>query len=296
MMTVSIFEGAAVALITPFTKEGQVNDEKLEELIEEQIVAGSDAIVICGTTGESATLTKEEHRRCIEIAVQKTNKRIPVIAGSGSNCTETAIALSKNAQRAGADALLLVTPYYNKTTQKGLKQHYSEIAKSVDLPMILYNVPSRTGCNIMPETAVWLSKNIEQIVGIKEASGNISQAVELMALAQGELDLYSGNDDQVIPMLSIGGKGVISVASNLIPKQMHEMVFLYQQGKQKQALQIQLQYQELIKALFCEVNPIPVKTALNWMGKQVGPLRLPLTDMEQEQEQALIHILQKHFG
>lgn len=226
----SIFEGAGVALVTPFHEDGSVDYEKLKELVEFQIANGTDAIIICGTTGESSTLTHEEHLECIKKCVEYVNGRIPVVAGTGSNCTETAIYLSTEAEKYGADALLVVTPYYNKATQKGLIAHYTAIANSVKLPIIMYNVPSRTGCNIQPETAVTLAKNVENIVAIKEASGNISQVAKLMSLADGCIDLYSGNDDQIVPILSLGGKGVISVTSNIIPNDTHTLVKKYLDG------------------------------------------------------------------
>lgn len=276
----AVFTGAGVAIVTPMKDNGDVNYEKLGEILEEQIAGGTDAIIICGTTGESSTLTHEEHIDVIKYAVDKTAGRLPVVAGTGSNCTATAIYLSQEAEKAGADALLLVTPYYNKATQKGLIAHYTAVAKSVSLPIILYNVPSRTGCNILPETAVALAKNVENIVGIKEASGNISQVVKLMSLADGCIDLYSGNDDQIVPLLSLGAKGVISVLSNVAPKETHDIVALYLEGKVKESCELQLRAIPLVDALFSEVNPIPVKKALNLMGKEVGPLRGPLSEME----------------
>lgn len=278
----AIFSGAGVALITPMKANGEVNYEKLEELVNYQIEHGTDAIIICGTTGEAATLTHEEHLSVIKACVEYTKKRIPVIAGTGSNCTETAIYLSKEAEKYGADGLLVVTPYYNKATQKGLIAHFTEISKAVTIPIILYNVPSRTGCNLLPATAVALAKNIENIVGIKEASGNISQVAELMQLADGCIDLYSGNDDQIVPLMSLGGKGVISVLSNVAPKETHDIVAKYLEGNTKESLELQLKLLPLINALFCEVNPIPVKMAANLMGQEVGSLRMPLTEMEPE--------------
>lgn len=276
----AIFRGAGVAIVTPMHEDGSVNFEKLGELLEEQIAGGTDAIIICGTTGESSTLSHEEHLDAIKYAVEKVNHRIPVIAGTGSNCTETAIYLSREAEKYGADALLLVTPYYNKATQGGLKLHYSKIAEAVKLPIILYNVPSRTGCALQPETIAWLVEHVENIVGVKEASGNISQVAKLMSLVKGKIELYSGNDDQIVPILSLGGCGVISVLSNVAPRQTHEIVASYLSGDVKRSCQLQLEAIELIDALFCEVNPIPVKTALNLMGKEVGPLRMPLSPME----------------
>ncbi|MDY3250981.1 MAG: 4-hydroxy-tetrahydrodipicolinate synthase [Candidatus Choladocola sp.] len=277
----AIFKGAGVAIVTPMYENGEVNYEKLGELLEEQIAGGTDAIIICGTTGESSTLTHEEHLDVIRYAINKVAKRIPVIAGTGSNCTDTAIYLSQEAEKAGADGLLLVTPYYNKGTQNGLIAHYTKIAASVTLPIILYNVPGRTGCNLLPETVAYLVKNVENIVGVKEASGNISQVAKLMSLAGGDIDLYSGNDDQIVPILSLGGCGVISVLSNIAPKQTHDIVASYLEGDVKKSCELQLAAIELVGALFCEVNPIPVKKALNLQGKEVGPLRMPLSEMEE---------------
>ncbi len=276
----AIFKGAGVAIVTPMTETGAVNFEKLGEIIDFQIENKTDNIIICGTTGEASTLTHEEHLEAIRYTVEKVNKRVPVIAGTGSNCTETAIYLSKEACKYGADGLLIVTPYYNKATQNGLIEHYTMIAKSVDAPIIMYNVPGRTGCNILPQTAVSLAKNVENIVGIKEATGSISQCAKLMALAEGCIDMYSGNDDQIVPILSLGGLGVISVLSNVAPRQTHDIVAKYLEGDTAGSLALQLQAIELIDALFCEVNPIPVKHAMNLMGMNVGPLRRPLSPME----------------
>jgi len=291
----SIFKGAGVAIITPFNEDYSVNYDKLGEIIEEQIAKGTDSIIICGTTGEASTLTHEEHLECIRYTVEKVNKRIPVIAGTGSNCTETAIYLSKEAEKYGADGLLVVTPYYNKATQKGLIEHYTMIANSVNIPIIMYNVPSRTGCNLLPATAVKLCKEVENIVGIKEATGNISQVAHLMALADGCIDLYSGNDDQIVPLLSLGGKGVISVLSNVAPKQTHDICQAFFDGDTALAAKRQLEAIELIDALFSEVNPIPVKTAMNLLGKNVGPLRRPLSPMEPDNEAKLKNAL-KNYG
>lgn len=291
----AIFKGAGVAIVTPMFEDGSVNYDKLKEILEEQIASETDAIIICGTTGESATMSEKEHSEVIKFAVDTVAKRIPVIAGTGSNCTQTAIELSKQAEEDGADALLLVTPYYDKATQNGLIAHYKAIAESVSLPIILYNVPSRTGCNILPETAAYLGKNVENIVAIKEASGNISQVAKLKALAGDSLDIYSGNDDQVIPLLSLGGIGVISVLSNVAPKFTHDMVMKYLEGDHETALNMQLEALPLIDALFCEVNPIPVKAAMNLMGKEVGPLRAPLTVMEDAHQQKLAQVM-KDFG
>ena len=276
----AIFTGAGVALITPMHADGTVNYTKLEELVNFHVENGTDAIIICGTTGEAATLSHAEHLDVIKACVEYTKKRIPVIAGTGSNCTETAIYLSTEAEKLGADGLLLATPYYNKATQNGLIAHYTKIANSVKLPIILYNVPSRTGCNMLPETVVKLVEQVDNIVGIKEASGNISQVAKLMQLANGKVDLYSGNDDQIVPVLSLGGKGVISVLSNVAPKETHDIVAKYLDGNTKESLELQLKYLPLVDALFSEVNPIPVKKALNLMGMEVGTLRAPLTEME----------------
>lgn len=291
----AIFKGAGVAIATPMKENLEVNYDKLDELLEEQIAGGTDAIIICGTTGESATMTEEEHAATIRFAIERVNHRIPVIAGTGSNCTRTAIQLSKEAQEDGADGLLLVTPYYNKATQNGLIAHYTAIAESVKLPIVLYNVPSRTGCNIQPQTAVYLAKNVENIVAIKEASGDISQVATLMQMADGCIDLYSGNDDQIVPMMSLGAKGVISVLSNVAPKEAHDIVALYNEGKVKESCDLQLKALPLIHALFSEVNPIPVKKALNLMGKEVGPLRGPLSEMEEEHAAKLAEEMKK-FG
>ena len=288
-----IFKGAGVAIVTPFTQDDKVNFEELGKMIDFQIAGGTDAIIICGTTGESSTLTHEEHDECIKFAVEHTAGRVPVIAGTGSNSTAEAIRLSTHAQNNGADALLLVTPYYNKATQKGLIQHYTAIANSVDLPIILYNVPSRTGVNILPQTAVTLAKNVKNIVAVKEASGNISQVAELAALADGCIDIYSGNDDQVVPLLSLGGVGVISVLSNVMPEYTHNMVQNFFDGKIEKATKMQLAAIPLINALFSEVNPIPVKSALNILGFDFGTPRLPLTKMSEEKEKILKNELLK---
>ncbi|WP_058486149.1 4-hydroxy-tetrahydrodipicolinate synthase [Defluviitalea phaphyphila] len=274
-----IFRGSGVAIVTPFKDNGDINYEVLGELIEFQIENNTDSIIICGTTGEASTLNDHDHLECIKFAVDKVNKRVPVIAGTGSNDTEHGVFLTKRAKELGVDACLLVTPYYNKTTQKGLIEHYTYIAKKVDIPIILYNVPSRTGLNIAPQTAAELSK-IDTIVAIKEASGNISQVAELMNLCEGRLDLYSGNDDQIVPLLSLGGKGVISVLANVAPKQTHDIVYKYLNGDVEESRKLQLKMLPLIKALFSEVNPIPVKEALNLMGYTVGRCRMPLTSME----------------
>ena len=276
----AIFTGAGVALITPMNEDGSVNYEKLRELLEFHVANKTDAIIICGTTGEASTLSDEEHLECIRFACEVINKRIPVIAGTGSNCTQSAIELSKEAEKSGVDGLLLVTPYYNKATQNGLYEHYKEIAASVDLPIIMYNVPSRTGCNILAPTAAKIFKDIDNVVGIKEATGNISQVAKLMSLTNGEIDLYSGNDDQIVPILSLGGKGVISVLANVAPQKTHDIVAAYLAGDVRKSAKLQLEAVELIDALFCEVNPIPVKTAMNLLGWEAGPLRRPLSPME----------------
>ena len=276
----AIFKGAGVALITPFNEDETVNFDMLGELIERQIAGKTDAIIVCGTTGEPATMTEDEKLAVIRYAVEKTAGRIPVIAGTGGNATSVVIDFSKKAEALGVDGLLVVTPFYNKATQNGLYAHYKEVAKAVSLPIIMYNVPSRTGCNIAPETAVRLARDCENIVGIKEASGNISQVAKLAKQAGCILDIYSGNDDQVIPILSLGGIGVISVLSNVAPKAAHDMVMEYLEGDRKKAAALQLDYLDLINALFCEVNPIPVKGAMNLMGYNVGKLRLPLTEIE----------------
>ena len=276
----AIFTGAGVALITPMNEDGSVNYEKLRELLEFHVANKTDAIIICGTTGEASTLSDEEHLECIRFACEVINKRIPVIAGTGSNCTQSAIELSKEAEKSGVDGLLLVTPYYNKATQNGLKAHYKAIAKEVNVPIILYNVPSRTGTRLAPQTVVDLCHEVPNIVGVKDATGDISEVAELMSLAKGTVDVYSGNDDQIVPILSLGGKGVISVLSNILPKETHDMVASYLEGDVAKSCEMQLKYFDLVKALFCEVNPIPVKKALNLMGMEVGSLRLPLTEME----------------
>ena len=283
----SIFEGAGVALITPFKESGEIHYEKLEEIVEEQIAGGTDSIIVCGTTGEAATLTHAEHIKEIQFVCEVVAGRIPVIAGTGSNCTATAVYLSQCAQEAGADGLLLVSPYYNKTTQKGLKVHFTEIAQAVKLPILLYNVPSRTGVNIAPETIVSLCRDVENIVGVKEASGNFSAIAKIASLSNGWVDIYSGNDDQTVPMMALGAKGVISVLSNIAPRQVHEMCAAYLSGDTEKASRMQIEAIPLIEALFCEVNPIPVKEAMNLMGKEVGPLRRPLVEMEPDNRERL---------
>lgn len=277
----AIFKGAGVAIVTPFHEDGSVNYEAFEKQIERQIEGGTDAIIVCGTTGEASTLSHEEHLDVIRYCVEKVNKRIPVIAGTGSNCTETAVYLSQEAEKIGADGLLIVTPYYNKCTQKGLLEHFKIIAESVSLPIILYNIPGRTGgVLIAPETICTLCREVKNIVGVKDATGNISGVAKLMHMAAGDVDVYSGNDDQIVPILSLGGKGVISVLSNIAPKQTHDICQMYFDGNVEGSRDLQLKAIPVIDGLFCEVNPIPVKKAMNFMGLEAGPLRRPLTEME----------------
>ncbi len=291
----AVFTGAGVAIVTPFQENGDVDYGKFAELVEFQVKNGTDAIIVCGTTGEASTLTHEEHLDVIKFCVEKVAGRVPVVAGTGSNCTQTAVYLSKEVEKAGADAVLLVTPYYNKATQKGLYGHFKTIADSIRIPVILYNVPGRTGCNILPETVVKLCTEVENIVGVKEASGNISQVAKLMALADGKVDLYSGNDDQIVPLLSLGGKGVISVLSNVAPKETHEICAKFFAGDVAGSCALQLKALDLCSALFCEVNPIPVKKALNLMGMGAGTLRMPLSDMDEANVPKLEKAL-KDFG
>ena len=291
----AIFTGAGVAIVTPMYQDGTVNYDKLGELIEFQIANHTDSIIITGTTGEASTLSEEEHVECIRFAVEKVAKRIPVIAGTGSNCTKTAIYLTKEAEKAGADGALVVTPYYNKATQKGLVQHFGMIAQNTSLPMILYSVQSRTGVNILPQTVADLRSVHENVVAVKEASGNISQVADIMQMTQGDIDVYSGNDDQIVPILSLGGKGVISVLSNVCPQETHDIVARFLDGDVAGSRELQLRALPLVHALFCEVNPIPVKTAMNLMGMAVGPLRLPMTPMEEANKARLIQAM-KDFG
>ncbi len=283
----AIFKGAGVAIVTPMYEDGSVNYEEFAKLVEFQIENGTDAIIVCGTTGEASTLSHEEHLDVIRYCVEKVAGRIPVIAGTGSNSTETAVYLSTEAEKYGADGLLLVSPYYNKATQNGLYVHFKTVAESVKLPVLLYNVPSRTGCNILPETVVRLCRDVENIVGVKEACGNISQIAHLAAIAGGDVDIYSGNDDQIVPIMSLGGLGVISVLSNVAPAQTHEICRKYLDGDVQESLRLQLAAMDLCDALFCEVNPIPVKKALKLMGFEAGPLRLPLTEMEDKNAERL---------
>lgn len=281
----SIFKGSGVALITPFKENGEIDFETLKNLVEFQIENGTDSIIVCGTTGESSTLSDLEHLKCIEACVEYVKKRIPVIAGTGSNDTKTAVMLSKEAEKAGVDGLLCVTPYYNKTNQEGLKRYYGNIANSVSIPIIMYNVQSRTGVNITPETAMEIFNNNENIVAIKEASGNISQVAKL--LVNDTLDVYSGNDDQTVPILSLGGIGVISVVANIFPKEMHNMVMDYLNGNVEQARKMQLKMLELCNALFCDVNPIPIKKAMEILGMVNGYIREPLIELDKDKTKIL---------
>ncbi len=287
----AIFEGSGVALITPF-KDNGVDFEKLKELLEWHVKEGTDAIIICGTTGEATTMTEKEKKDVIKFTVDTINKRIPVIAGSGSNNTLAAIEMSKYCESVGVDGLLVITPYYNKTNSKGLFKHFEAINNSVNTPIIVYNVPGRTGVNITPENLVKLS-SLSNVVAIKEASGNISQVAKIAAMCK-DIDIYSGNDDQIIPIMSLGGKGVISVLANVIPNKVHKMTRDYLNGNVKEACNIQLNTLELTNNLFIETNPIPVKTALNLIGKKVGPLRLPLYDMDEKNENTLKETLKKY--
>ena len=273
----SIFTGAGVAIVTPFNEDESINYDKLDQLIDYHCNNGTDSIIICGTTGESATMSEKEHMECVKFAIERTKGRLPIIAGTGSNCTRTAIDMSKEAASYGADGLLVVTPYYNKATQEGLVGHYTAVAKEAKAPIIMYSVASRTGCNIEPATAARLIKEVDNIVGIKEASGNISQVAKIMHLTDGKADLYSGNDDQIVPILSLGGKGVISVLSNVAPQETHDICAKFFEGDVKGSLELQLKAIPLIEQLFCEVNPIPVKKAMKLMGMDCGPLRMPLT-------------------
>lgn len=288
----TIFTGAGVAIVTPMNEDGSINFEKLGELIDFNIDNGTDAIIICGTTGESSTMTDEEHVECIRYAIEKTNHRVPVIAGTGSNHTEYAVNLSKEAEALGADGLLCVTPYYNKTSQAGLIAHFTAISNAVKIPVILYNVPSRTGVNILPETLKKLSE-VENIVAVKEASGNISQVAKIAALCGDDLDIYSGNDDQILPVMALGGKGVISVLSNCMPFETHEIAALCLDNKYDEAREKANRLLEFANALFCDVNPIPVKEALNIMGFGVGECRLPLIRMSEDKIASLTESMKK---
>lgn len=291
----AIFTGAGVAIVTPFNKDESINYDRLDELIDYHCSHGTDSIIICGTTGESATMTEEEHIECVKFTIDRAKGRIPVIAGTGSNCTKTAVDMSKEASEYGADGLLLVTPYYNKATQAGLAAHYTAVAKEVKAPIIMYSVASRTGCNIEPATAAALVKGVDNIVGIKEASGNISQVAKIMEMTDGNIDLYSGNDDQIVPLLSLGGKGVISVLSNVAPQETHDICERFFSGDVAGSRDLQLRALPLIERLFCEVNPIPVKKAMSLMGLDCGPLRMPLTELTAEHEKALSKAM-RDFG
>ena len=291
----SIFTGAGVALVTPFKEDLSVDYDQLEKFIDFQIDNGTDSIVICGTSGEASTMSHDEQIEVVSACVSHVNGRVPVIAGAGANCTDEALNLAKRSEKAGADGLLVVTPYYNKATQKGLEEYYTTVGNSVDIPIIMYNVPGRTGTNIQPATAVKIAKSVDNIVAIKEASGDIGQVATLAALADGCLDIYSGNDDQVLPILSLGGKGVISVWSHVAPKKVHDMVYAFLDGDIETAQKLQLEAIDVIGALFCEVNPIPVKAAMNMLGYKVGTVRAPLTELTDAHKEVLKKAL-KDYG
>ncbi len=286
----AVFKGAGVAIVTPFKEDESIDYDRLDELIDFHCENGTDSIIICGTT-----MTEKEHLECVKFTIERTKGRIPVIAGSGSNCTRTAVEMSKEAESYGADGLLLVTPYYNKATQAGLIAHYTAVAKEVKAPIIMYSVASRTGCNIEPATVAALVNNVDNIVGIKEASGNIGQVARIMALTDGNIDLYSGNDDQIVPLLSLGGKGVISVLSNIAPKETHDMCEKFFEGDIKGSAELQLKAIPLVEQLFCEVNPIPVKKAMQLIGMDCGGLRMPLTELTKAHEESLAKAM-KDFG
>lgn len=289
----SIFTGAGVALVTPFKEDLSVDYDQLEKFIDFQIDNGTDSIVICGTSGEASTMSHDEQIEVVSACVSHVNGRVPVIAGAGANCTDEALNLAKRSEKAGADGLLVVTPYYNKATQKGLEEYYTTVGNSVDIPIIMYNVPGRTGTNIQPATAVKIAKSVDNIVAIKEASGDIGQVATLAALADGCLDIYSGNDDQVVPLLALGGKGVISVLSNVAPRETHDMVMKFLEGDVKGSLDIQLKYMDVIHNLFSEVNPIPTKRAVAEMGYCKNIVRRPLTEMEEDHAQVLIQSMKE---
>ena len=289
----SIFTGAGVALVTPFKEDLSVDYDQLEKFIHFQIDNGTDSIVICGTSGEASTMSHDEQIEVVSACVSHVNGRVPVIAGAGANCTDEALNLAKRSEKAGADGLLVVTPYYNKATQKGLEEYYTTVGNSVDIPIIMYNVPGRTGTNIQPATAVKIAKSVDNIVAIKEASGDIGQVATLAALADGCLDIYSGNDDQVVPLLALGGKGVISVLSNVAPRETHDMVMKFLEGDVKGSLDIQLKYMDVIHNLFSEVNPIPAKRAVAEMGYCKNIVRRPLTEMEEDHAQVLIQSMKE---
>lgn len=287
------FTGAGVALVTPFKEDLSVDYDQLEKFIDFQIDNGTDSIVICGTSGEASTMSHDEQIEVVSACVSHVNGRVPVIAGAGANCTDEALNLAKRSEKAGADGLLVVTPYYNKATQKGLEEYYTTVGNSVDIPIIMYNVPGRTGTNIQPATAVKIAKSVDNIVAIKEASGDIGQVATLAALADGCLDIYSGNDDQVVPLLALGGKGVISVLSNVAPRETHDMVMKFLEGDVKGSLDIQLKYMDVIHNLFSEVNPIPAKRAVAEMGYCKNIVRRPLTEMEEDHAQVLIQSMKE---
>ena len=289
----SIFTGAGVALVTPFKEDLSVDYDQLEKFIDFQIDNGTDSIIICGTSGEASTMSHDEQIEVVSACVSHVNGRIPVIAGAGANCTDEALNLAKRSEKAGADGLLVVTPYYNKATQKGLEEYYTTVGNYVDIPIIMYNVPGRTGTNIQPATAVKIAKSVDNIVAIKEASGDIGQVATLAALADGCLDIYSGNDDQVVPLLALGGKGVISVLSNVAPRETHDMVMKFLDGDVKGSLDIQLKYMDVIHNLFSEVNPIPAKRAVSEMGYCRNIVRRPLTEMEEDHAQVLINAMKE---
>lgn len=289
----SIFTGAGVALVTPFKEDLSVDYDQLEKFIDFQIDNGTDSIIICGTSGEASTMSHDEQIEVVSACVSHVNGRIPVIAGAGANCTDEALNLAKRSEKAGADGLLVVTPYYNKATQKGLEEYYTTVGNSVDIPIIMYNVPGRTGTNIQPATAVKIAKSVDNIVAIKEASGDIGQVATLAALADGCLDIYSGNDDQIVPLLALGGKGVISVLSNVAPRETHDMVMKFLDGDVKGSLDIQLKYMDVIHNLFSEVNPIPAKRAVSEMGYCRNIVRRPLTEMEEDHAQVLINAMKE---
>ncbi len=291
----AVFTGAGVAIVTPFNADESINYDKLDELIDYHCENDTDSIIICGTTGESATMTEEEHMECVKFAIERTKGRIPVIAGTGSNCTRTAIDMSREAVEDGADGLLLVTPYYNKATQAGLIAHYKAVAKEAKAPIIMYSVASRTGCNIEPATVAELVRDVDNIVGVKEASGNLSQVAKIMSLTDGKIDVYSGNDDQIVPLLSLGARGVISVLSNIAPRETHEICGKFFEGDVAGSAALQLKAIPLIEQLFSEVNPIPVKKALKLMGMDCGPLRMPLTELTPAHEKTLLQAM-KDFG
>ncbi len=287
----SVFTGAGTALVTPMTKKGDVDFTKMRDLIEFQIENGADAIIVCGSTGEASTLSIEEHISCVRYCCEFVNKRIPVIAGTGSNSTETAMYLSKEAEKVGADALLVVTPYYNKCTENGLKKHFRMIAAAVKVPILIYHIPVRTGVWIRTDTLIELCTTVSNIVGVKDATGDFSYLMELMAKADGKVDVYSGNDDQILPLMALGGKGVISVISNILPRETHDIVAKYMEGDTEGSRALQLKYWELIHNLFTEVNPIPIKKAMNLLGMEAGPLRMPLTEMGTENAERLIEAM-----